>query len=72
MSREKVVINDVEDNDDLDWLESPPMVPVNKTKPCENSLIKELRYNNIVRCVGFCVDNVCIFFLFVGLFFSIL
>ncbi|XP_076949003.1 uncharacterized protein LOC143621464 isoform X2 [Bidens hawaiensis] len=43
VSREKVVINDVEDNDDLDWLESPPMVPVKKTKPCENSLIKELR-----------------------------
>ncbi|XP_076921048.1 uncharacterized protein LOC143582337 [Bidens hawaiensis] len=42
VSREEVVINDAED-DDLDWLDSPPMVPVNKTKPCENSLIKELR-----------------------------
>ncbi|KAL8248548.1 hypothetical protein R6Q59_005416 [Mikania micrantha] len=42
-TREAIVIDDGEDNDDLDWLESPPKVPVNKEKPCENSIIKELR-----------------------------
>ncbi|KAI3825060.1 hypothetical protein L1987_06536 [Smallanthus sonchifolius] len=40
---EAVVIDDGVDDDDLDWLESPPKVPVNKEKRCENSIIKELR-----------------------------
>ncbi|KAI3714374.1 hypothetical protein L1987_72973 [Smallanthus sonchifolius] len=39
---EVIGIDDGEDNDDLDWL-APPKVPVNKGKPCENSIIKELR-----------------------------
>ncbi|KAK1423102.1 hypothetical protein QVD17_18397 [Tagetes erecta] len=43
VTREEVVIDDGEDNDDLDWLKSPPKVPVNKEKLCENSIIKELR-----------------------------
>lgn len=38
-----VNIVDGEDNDDLDWLDPPPKVVVNKEKLCENSTIKELR-----------------------------
>lgn len=81
MTREEVVIDDGEDNDDLDWLKSPPKVPVNKDKLCENSIIKELRYNIYVKFVRFfagcmvrntfyfqlSMDHVLLFFEFMNL-----
>nr|XP_043607564.1 uncharacterized protein LOC122579447 isoform X2 [Erigeron canadensis] len=34
---------DEDKDDDLEWLEPPPKVAIDKTKICENSVIKELR-----------------------------